>query len=918
MRPEIGSNPRYAKRSEEDKDAITAGTWQNYSDKVKRRLRGQYAGKDKTVMNAQSFMYLRGYFARMELDTSLKSLPSKRDEPGWPKSPPKGYPTDRTQYADPANFKYPLDSEDHVRAAWSYINMPKNRAKYEDHELATMENRIKKAGAKYDIDFSEKDFGGWTSQNLDWERGFREGERKAEDRQRGIETQRTRTPQLQAKQGDQTLPYSDPNNPVRVEQRRERQAGLRQRAGERKLQHQEPGTVVANVTGEKKQLTILDVLGPEAVDLKDDLGPLSDPEKHGKPFYAQPQGEEPTYTDLEDIVQGKGPIEMATALHLEMEAVQDHPGVSCDKAHPGEHHVSWAQRNKDADAEWKQFYGRYAPRPLPQKIKRYGLFAPFEVHVATKSVGYGDNAIEKGDLVVECFVSAPIKDLQGDILDVPALMQAKQAMVRAPTNRIWLDHESPYAKPIENQGTPPIGKFVESKIVKVAGVPALWAKWIVNKAHPQYKKVAYELQKGFYNAMSMEFIPDLNGQMQKMIGNKLVNVINSIKYFATSLVRAPANEMATITRVYQKNVGLVPVMALGEAQPRRVYERAFANSSRFMPIRVKSLVGFGQYVMEKEENLRTKQQLKEAEPENEPEPELEAEPEAELELEAEPEDWTDQEAMPQAQPRITAGQRPTKKEAEPESESESEPSDSDSDDSTDDDSDEDGDGVQEKVGSPELPYSRKDYDRETGYVAPERATTAIGEWGDPALEKARLAKMEKQIKRLEGYAELTGKSINRLGVYAQRQTAFLKAIAKSQGIDTKGIDEGLAPDTLGVYDGFKTITDEQEPPEVPKTKLKPRPQRFIATFPTKDEDVEYDDSQEVGGEPVGVKGLDRRINAIVTKALEKQLPRKIVVRKGYAEHAGPVPESVRRMQAIQQDNGSLESQLDVNDLAGGL
>ena len=485
MRPQIGRNPKYAKRSKEDKDAITAGIWQNYDDATKRKLRGRYAGKDKAVMSEKAFEYMLGF-----------------------------------------------------GAARGYV----------------------------------KDFGGWTSQNLDWERGFREGERKAEDNMRGIRTQRSREPQLERKQAsleaefmkekkehpDQTaaqlwkavaqhqyqkIPqktilrkqgqqgpyYTDVNDPTKVEQGRERQAGLRYRAGERKEQHQKPGSVVANVIG------------------KDDLGPLADPEKHGEPFYAGAgEDEEPSYVDVGDIVEGKG------QLHPRVEDVQDHPGVSCEQAHPGEHHESWKVRNKDADAEWKLFYGHNGPRLLPMKVKRYGMFMPFETHIATKSYGFGDNAVEKGDLVVECFVSAPIKDLQGDVLDLPALMQAKEAMVRSPTNHIWLDHESPYAKPIENQRTPPIGKFVESKIMKVAGIPALWARWIVNKAHPEFKRVAYELRKGMYNAMSMEFMPHPDGQQQKMIGNKLVNVISSIKYFATSLVRAPANEAATVMRVYEK------------------------------------------------------------------------------------------------------------------------------------------------------------------------------------------------------------------------------------------------------------------------------------------------------------------------------------------------------------------------------
>src|SRR5258708_10158943 len=59
------------------------------------------------------------------------------------------------EYADPVNKKYPLDSETHVRAAWSYINMPKNAAKYASSDVATMKGRIKAAGKKYGIDFSD-------------------------------------------------------------------------------------------------------------------------------------------------------------------------------------------------------------------------------------------------------------------------------------------------------------------------------------------------------------------------------------------------------------------------------------------------------------------------------------------------------------------------------------------------------------------------------------------------------------------------------------------------------------------------------------------------------------------------------------------------------------------------------------------
>lgn len=43
------------------------------------------------------------------------------------KAAPKPY--GEVKYADPANGRYPIDTEEHIRAAWSYINMPKNAAK---------------------------------------------------------------------------------------------------------------------------------------------------------------------------------------------------------------------------------------------------------------------------------------------------------------------------------------------------------------------------------------------------------------------------------------------------------------------------------------------------------------------------------------------------------------------------------------------------------------------------------------------------------------------------------------------------------------------------------------------------------------------------------------------------------------------
>lgn len=56
-------------------------------------------------------------------------------------------------FADPVNKKYPIDTEEHVRAAWSYVHMPRDADKYSKEDLKTIENRIKQAGKQYGIDF---------------------------------------------------------------------------------------------------------------------------------------------------------------------------------------------------------------------------------------------------------------------------------------------------------------------------------------------------------------------------------------------------------------------------------------------------------------------------------------------------------------------------------------------------------------------------------------------------------------------------------------------------------------------------------------------------------------------------------------------------------------------------------------------
>jgi len=64
-------------------------------------------------------------------------------------------------YADPGYQKdkvkrYPLDTEEHVRAAWSYINMPKNAEKYTSEQLKNIKAKIKSAAKKFGIEIAEE------------------------------------------------------------------------------------------------------------------------------------------------------------------------------------------------------------------------------------------------------------------------------------------------------------------------------------------------------------------------------------------------------------------------------------------------------------------------------------------------------------------------------------------------------------------------------------------------------------------------------------------------------------------------------------------------------------------------------------------------------------------------------------------
>lgn len=49
------------------------------------------------------------------------------------------------EFADDINKKYPLDNEEHIRAAWSYFHMPKNYSEYNKKDRDIIKNKIIRA-----------------------------------------------------------------------------------------------------------------------------------------------------------------------------------------------------------------------------------------------------------------------------------------------------------------------------------------------------------------------------------------------------------------------------------------------------------------------------------------------------------------------------------------------------------------------------------------------------------------------------------------------------------------------------------------------------------------------------------------------------------------------------------------------------
>jgi hypothetical protein len=62
-----------------------------------------------------------------------------------------------TEFADPTNKKYPIDTPGRIKAAWAYLHQPSNAAKYTAAERRTIQSRIRKAAKARKVELPNPD-----------------------------------------------------------------------------------------------------------------------------------------------------------------------------------------------------------------------------------------------------------------------------------------------------------------------------------------------------------------------------------------------------------------------------------------------------------------------------------------------------------------------------------------------------------------------------------------------------------------------------------------------------------------------------------------------------------------------------------------------------------------------------------------
>jgi hypothetical protein len=89
-------------------------------------------------------------------DAAMGEEEARKADDGEDKKPYGDVPYADPGYQDDKKKRYPLDTAAHVRAAWSYVNMPKNADKYSSEQVSSIKAKIQAAGKKMGIEFGEK------------------------------------------------------------------------------------------------------------------------------------------------------------------------------------------------------------------------------------------------------------------------------------------------------------------------------------------------------------------------------------------------------------------------------------------------------------------------------------------------------------------------------------------------------------------------------------------------------------------------------------------------------------------------------------------------------------------------------------------------------------------------------------------
>lgn len=118
-------------------------------------------GKPWAVIKNQDSSVVACHMTKQMAQKQMAALyANEQQEAASPMADNPKQPYGDVPYADPGyqqdkQKRYPLDTAAHVKAAWSYINMPKNASQYSSEQLASIKDKIKAAAKKFGIEISD-------------------------------------------------------------------------------------------------------------------------------------------------------------------------------------------------------------------------------------------------------------------------------------------------------------------------------------------------------------------------------------------------------------------------------------------------------------------------------------------------------------------------------------------------------------------------------------------------------------------------------------------------------------------------------------------------------------------------------------------------------------------------------------------